>query len=323
MTPKRLPNYAEAARRAGKPVILLWLTEWLEGPGAVEFEACPDVVLFRSMDRAFRAIAAWQRHYRRFSMTAMAQRRTSPPDAHAKAAAIIKSAVHEALTEREAKQVLACYGIGVVDERQATDADEAALAAAGLGMPVVLKLESPDVLHKTEAGVIRMNLVSEAEVRAAFHDVMRAAGELSSRPHIEGVLIQPQLPAGVEILIGGRVDPLLGPLVMVGIGGVLVELIKDSRVALAPVTPTEALRLVQDLKSATLFDGFRGGPAVSREAVAAVVSRVSEVIADHAAHILELDVNPLICAGERIVAVDAVIVLKHAEASTRSEVQAS
>ena len=100
------------------------------------------------------------------------------------------------------------------------DAEAAAAAAAALGMPVVLKLDRPDVLHKTNAGGIRMNLLSGVEVRAAFDAVMGAAARLSPRPRMAGVLVQPQLPPGVEIMVGGRVDPLLGPLVIVGVGGV-------------------------------------------------------------------------------------------------------
>ncbi|MDE2198462.1 MAG: acetate--CoA ligase family protein [Rhodospirillales bacterium] len=304
----RLPFYSEAVRRTGKPVIVAWLSEWLEGPGSLETETNPDVPLFRSMDRAFAAIAAWQA---RAALAAGGPRRLvrrSDPAAGGRAAALLAVAGHATLTEREAKQVLELYGVPVVRERLVQSADEAAEAAEALGFPAALKVESPDLPHKTEAGVIRLNLRGAAEVRAAYAAVMANAARVDPPARINGVLVQPMAPQGVELVIGGRVDPLFGPLVIVGLGGVLVELLADTQIGLAPVTPGEARGMLDRLRGAAVLRGFRGGPPVDLDGLADVLVRVSEFLADHCAAIAEIDINPLICAGARMVAVDALIV---------------
>ena len=187
-------------------------------------------------------------------------------------------------------------------------ADHAVEAATALGMPVVLKVESPDLPHKTEAGVIRLNLRTAEEVRAGYEAVMANAHKVTPPPQINGVLVQPMVPQGVEIVVGAQIDPLFGPLVVVGLGGILVELLKDTALAPAPVTPEEALGLLGSLKGAALLDGFRGMQAVDKVRLSRVISNVSRFAADHRETLAELDVNPLICAGERITAVDALIV---------------
>ena len=132
----------------------------------------------------------------------------------------------------------------VVGERLVQNADDAVNAAESLGYPVVLKVESPDLPHKTEAGVIRLNLRSADEVRAGHAAVMANAGKVSPPPRINGVLVQPMVPQGVEMVIGARIDPLFGPLIVVGLGGILVELLKDTALSPAPVTPAAAACLV-------------------------------------------------------------------------------
>jgi acetyl-CoA synthetase len=183
-------------------------------------------------------------------------------------------------------------------------------AAGSLGYPVVLKVESPDLPHKTEAGVVALNLRTADEVRDAYQTIMTRANAVTPPPRINGVLVQKMVPSGVEMVIGARIDALFGPLVVVGLGGILVELLQDSALAPAPVTHDEALALLAQLKGARLLDGFRGMPAVDRDALAAVICRVAAFAADHRDAIAELDVNPLICAGHEMTAVDALIVPK-------------
>jgi acyl-CoA synthetase (NDP forming) len=186
-------------------------------------------------------------------------------------------------------------------------AAEARDAAAELGFPVALKVESPDLPHKTEAGVIRLNLCSPEDVQAAFEAVLTNARRAPGNPRINGVLVQPMIPSGIEIMVGAKVDPLFGPLIVVGFGGTLVELLKDTSVELAPVTHLEALAMLRRLKGAALLDGFRGAEPVDVEQLAQIICRLSELAADQTQRISELDVNPLICAGRRIIAVDALI----------------
>ncbi len=307
-TAQRLPAYEEMAARTGKPVILVWVSDWLEGPGAAETEATTHVPLFRSMDRTFSTLAAWFRRDARRALPPRAVKRHAAPAAMADVRKALARSAHQTLTERESKAVLAAYGIPVVQDRLVHSADEAVRAAEEFGMPVVLKVESPDLPHKTEAGVIRLNLRSAADVRAGYDAVMANAAKVVPPPQIIGVLVQPMVPQGVEVLIGARVDPLFGPLVVVGLGGILVELLKDTSIGLAPLAPHEAMAMLTALKGAPALRGFRGSEPVDLDRLADILCRVSEFIADHRDAVAEIDVNPLICAGSRILAVDALIV---------------
>jgi acyl-CoA synthetase (NDP forming) len=171
--------------------------------------------------------------------------------------------------------------------------------------------------------VIRLNLKSDAEVKSAYDAVMANANKALSKapggnggarpppvPRINGVLVQPMVPSGAEIVIGAKIDPLFGPLIVVGLGGVLVELLKDSAVELAPVTKDEAAAMLKRLKGRKLIEGFRGSEPVDEAKLAELIVRLSEFASDQKDRIAELDVNPLICAGSRLVAVDALIVKK-------------
>jgi acyl-CoA synthetase (NDP forming) len=304
---RRIPLFDQLAAEHGKPICMVWTTEWLEGPGVREAEASDNVALFRSMNACFAALAA--RNERAAKRAAPpAPTAPTPERARVQAAELIAKAGGRTLTEREAKSVLALYGVPVVGERLVQTAEEAASAAETLGLPVVLKVESADLPHKTEAGVIRLDLRSVGEVRDAHAAVMRNANAVSPPPRINGVLVQPMVPQGIEMVVGARTDPLFGPLVVVGLGGILVEVLRDTALAPAPVSRPEALALLRSLQGARLLDGFRGMPAVDQERLADVICAVSRLIADHREAIAELDVNPLICAGGRIVAVDALIV---------------
>ncbi|HXA23664.1 MAG TPA: acetate--CoA ligase family protein [Acetobacteraceae bacterium] len=306
---KRIPVYDSLAAKHGKIACIVWQSEWLEGPGVKEAEEAEHVALFRSMPSCFAALAAWHwRAEKRAAGTPLSE--PTPMKTMEQASRLISDAGGQTLTEREAKEVLALYGVPVVGERVAHSADEAANAAGALGYPLVLKVESPDLPHKTEAGVVRLNLRDADQVRAAYQAIMTNARAVAPPPRITGVLVQTMMPQGVEMVIGARIDPLFGPLVVVGLGGILVELLQDSALAPAPVTHDEALGLLAQLKGARLLDGFRGMPSVDRNRLADVICRVAAFAADHSDMIAELDVNPLICTGEHITAVDALIVPK-------------
>ena len=304
----------DLGKKYGKPMIIAWLTDWLEGPDAARIEADPNLILFRSIDNCYFSLAAWVRREQKrqawLKEKGKKPGRISPADAKERAAKLIDAAKNKALTEREAKEVLAIYGVPVVGEKLVQSADEAASAAKALGFPVALKVESPDLPHKTEAGVIRLGMKSEAEVKAAFDAVMANAKKVSPPPRLNGVLVQPMISAGTEIMVGARVDPLFGPLVITGLGGILVELLKDTAVDLAPVTPKEARAMLDGLKGKAALTGFRGSEPVDLEKLSEIVARLSEFVADQKDRVAELDVNPLICSGGRITAVDALIVKK-------------
>jgi acetate---CoA ligase (ADP-forming) len=304
----RVSALGKLSKQHGKITCNVLLSGWLQGPGALEAELDPHVALFRSMERCFRTLAAW---HHRADMLARGQRtliRVSPPSAAAAAARLIADAPREHLTERESKAILQLYGIPTVREMRVDSQQAAVAAAAQLGFPVAAKIESPDIVHKTEAGAVALGLRSDAELAAAYDRIMANAKAYAPKADIRGVLLQSMAPAGLEVAAGVRIDPGLGPLIVVGLGGVLIELLRDTAADLAPVNMDEALRLLRGLKGAPLFDGYRGGPAVNLNRLADIVVRLSEFAADQRNDILEVDVNPIICAGEAAIAVDALIV---------------
>jgi acyl-CoA synthetase (NDP forming) len=304
----RIAAFSQLSHRFGKVTCNVLISDWLQGPAALEAESDPHVAMFRSMDRCFRTIAAWHRRDDRLRAGPRVPVRRAGAQALDRAAEMIAAAPQDTLTEREAKAVLATYGVPVVSECLVQDVAGAAAAAAAAGYPVVIKVESPDLPHKTEAGVIRIGIGNAAELRTAFDAVMTNAHKAGEHVRIRGVLVQPMIPAGVELMVGARIDPQLGPLVLVSLGGIFVELLKDAAVELAPVTAAEARAMIGRLKGAALLQGFRGSEGVDLDKVCDVIGRLSEFAADHQEAIVELDVNPLICAGSRIVAVDALLV---------------
>jgi acyl-CoA synthetase (NDP forming) len=313
-TVDELRQFSEACAKHGKPSTVVWLTGWLGGYGMKEAEADPNMAVFYSLNRFFWTLREWfRRDDRRRHQELHGPRkvvRLSAPEAKDKAAKLIAAATNKTLTEREAKAVLACYGVPVVGEQLVQSAAKAAAAAQALGFPVAMKVESPDIPHKTEAGVIRLNLTTAEDVKAAHDAVMANAYKYNAKARINGVLVQPMVPSGTEIMVGAKIDPLFGPMIITGLGGILVELLKDTAVELAPVTQHEAKAMLGRLKGQAMLSGFRGAEPVNQDKLAAVIVRLAEFIADQQGLVAELDVNPLICSGDRIVAVDALIVKK-------------
>jgi acyl-CoA synthetase (NDP forming) len=313
-TMKRQQQVAGIAQRLGKPVCSPFAGGWIGGPDMHIAESHPGIAVFHTVERCFAALAAWhardERRREEAKRGAGKAARLSPPDARDKAAALIRAARARTLTEREAKAVLACYGVPVVGEALVQSAGAAARAAQELGFPVAMKVESPDIPHKTEAGVIRLNLRTAEEAKAAYAAVMKNACSYKADARINGVLVQPMVAAGTEVMVGARIDPLFGPLIVAGLGGILVELLKDTAVGLAPVTSREARAMLGRLKGRAALEGFRGSAPVDQDGLADVITRISEFADDQRELIAELDINPLICSGGRITAVDALMVRK-------------
>ncbi|MFH9405114.1 acetate--CoA ligase family protein [Streptomyces sp. NPDC017638] len=213
-----------------------------------------------------------------------------------------------ALTAPEGKVVADAYGIAVPGEELAGDVDEAVAAAARLGGPVVLKIVSPDILHKTEAGGVVVGVEGAAEVRAAFHRIVAGARAYDAAARIEGVQVQELLPAGQEVIVGAVTDPAFGKVVAFGLGGVLVEVLKDVTFRLAPVRTDEALSMLDSIRAAEILRGVRGRAGVDRRAVAEQIRRVSELVADFP-EIAEVDLNPVIATAHGAVAADIRVIL--------------
>jgi len=286
---KRSSDIAILARSQPKPIAVVWVSEWLQGPASEAYEADDRVGFFRSLDRCYAAIAAWQRWHDAKPAEARVTKKISGLNFSKKV-----------LGEREAKAVLGKYGIRSAPERQARNAKEAVKAAAELGYPVVLKADG-DIEHKTEAGAVKLDLRDEAALRAAC-GAMTAAKK--------GFLVQSMLKGGVELVVGIKRDPQCGPVLLVGLGGVLVEILRDTALALAPVGRTHARRMLESLKGYKLLQGYRGAPAADLDSVCDAIARISEFAADYADEIEEIDVNPLLARPDGVVALDALIVLR-------------
>jgi acyl-CoA synthetase (NDP forming) len=307
LTPRNVEMFSGLAARAAKPVCISWISEWKDGPGAAQCEADPHVARFPSTASLFRTLAAWQRREAAITGARPRPRQGAANPAAAEARKLLASA-GEHLTEREAKDVLATYNIPVVAERAVQTVDAAVAAAEAAGYPVVLKIESPDIPHKTEAGVVRLNLPDAVAVAEAYAEIHAAAARVEPPPAIAGVLVQPMIGAGVEIVVGSQFDATFGPLVVVGMGGVMVELFKDSTAELAPVNLDQAHAMLGRLKGSPLLTGFRGAAPVQVDRLAGVIVAVSELAADLADQIAEIDINPIICSAGRTIAVDGLII---------------
>ena len=205
------------------------------------------------------------------------------------------AAANGLLSAGAARELLAGAGIPVIETAVCGSAATAAAAAGRFGFPVVAKVDHPALTHKTDAGGVRLGLASAAAVRRAARDLLALADGAS-------VLVQPQH-QGVELVIGGIRDPEFGPVVLAGLGGVLVEAVRDVRLAVAPVDEAAAVAMLRSLRGAAVLDGLRGGPAVDLQAVAALIVSVGRLLAD-VPQICELDLNPVLATGSSAVAVD-------------------
>jgi acyl-CoA synthetase (NDP forming) len=302
-TPLRMAAMAPLARAAGKPICIAWIPESLEGPGPVAVDTSTDLSLFRSMRRLMKAIALWLQYYD-------GQPPMGAVDERAKAATAALPAGAVTLMEAEAKSAFAAAGLPAMADSRAASAEAAVSAADGLGYPVVLKLDSPDVAHKTEVGGVKLNLASAAEVSAAFAAIMEGARTHAPKARVDGVLVQKMAARGPELILGARRDPQFGVTLLVGLGGVQAELWKDVALDIAPVSPARAEAMLRGLKSFPLLDGFRGAPRVNVAEVAETIARFSSLAAAIGPRLDEMEINPLVCLPEGCVALDGLMKLE-------------
>ena len=213
------------------------------------------------------------------------------------------------LSEQDSKRILATYGIVVPREIVISSPAEAADAAAKVGFPVVVKIASADVPHKTEVHGIRLNLQSAEAVRQAAEEILKSVRQHKPDARLDGLSVQSMAPPGAELVLGLQRDAQFGPMIAVGLGGVLVEVLGDVSTALAPVSPTRARKLLASLRGYRLLTGFRNQPALDVDAAVEAICRFSEMASDLVDVMEEVDVNPLIVGREGVVAADALVVL--------------
>ena len=212
------------------------------------------------------------------------------------------------LNEIEAKQLLAAAGIPVVEARLARNAGEAAKIAAEIGFPVAIKIVSPQITHKTDAGGVKLGLGSADDVRAAFDEMIASAKRAVPDAQIEGVAVQRMAEPGIEVIVGMTTDAQFGPVLMFGLGGVLVEVLKDVAFRVVPLTPRDARTMVRDIQGFPLLEGYRGQAPADLGAIESLLMGVSSFVEQHP-EIAELDLNPVFAYPKGAVAVDARIVL--------------
>ncbi|MBU6400336.1 MAG: GNAT family N-acetyltransferase, partial [Verrucomicrobia bacterium] len=303
------------AHLEGKPILASWM-------GGTDVDAgewilnCADIPTFAYPDRAARAF----QYMWRYSDNLRSLYETPSPAANSEentlhrtqVAAIVDHARHvgrPVLTEHESKQVLAAYGIPTVETHVATSEAQAVKLAAKLDCPVVLKLHSETITHKTDVGGVQLDLRGATAVRRAYRAIQTAVKSKAGARHFQGVTVQPMIrQEGYEIILGSSLDPQFGPVLLFGSGGQLVEVYKDRALALPPLNATLARRMMERTRVYTALKGVRGRRAVDLECLEQLLVRFSHLVVEQR-WIREIDINPLLASPDRIVALDARVVV--------------
>jgi len=306
----------EMAGAASKPVVYIsamsiGFTEFTKGLR----KSLPNIAVMQGLDRAVGAIK---------SLIEYSSLRKEVPDikssSKASARAVLEKALKAAngaaaLDEVASKKLLKAYGIPVSKEEIAQTAAEAVKIAKTIGFPVVAKVVSADILHKSDIGGVVLNLNSAAEVKKAFNDITARVKKIKSKPKLEGILIAQQVKADLELVVGASLDAEMGPVVLFGTGGVDIELMKDVALAGAPLDEAEAKQLIARTKAGVKMKGYRGKPALHEASAVKALVGLSNLMADAGNRIASIDVNPFLINSKVGVAVDGLIVLNNAAAN--------
>jgi acyl-CoA synthetase (NDP forming) len=311
MSAPMVRDIVAVAETTAKPIFVVWGSPVGTEPAYVDGLLQSRVPVFRTFANCVRAVRAYLDywdfvdHYE----SPFDDAPTKPLPAAKKARAILASAESgTALSEFASKQVLRAYGIKTTDDALCKTAAEAVKAAKAIGFPVVLKVSSPDLLHKSDAGLVRLGVVAPKEVRAVFDELLARAKRADRKARIEGVIVSEMVSGGVETLVGISHDPLFGPVVTVGLGGIFVEVLHDVTFRVPPFHRDEAQHMVDELKGAALLRGVRGAKPVDEQALVDTIMKVQRLALDLAGDVAELDVNPLVVRSRGAVALDALVV---------------
>ncbi len=284
-------------RGVGERRDLLLVQSMLAAPEIVADYEAAGYPVFEDPSRAVAAIAAVMRFGEGFA----AEPPAAPPPRD------LPALPAGPLGERQAKAFLAAAGLPMVLDRLATSAEEAATAAEAFGGKLALKVSAPEILHKSDVGGVRLDVEGAAEAKAAYAAILEAVAQALPEVAPEGVLVSPMVPAGLDCILGAKVDPVFGPLVLFGLGGIFTEILDDVAIRHAPVGEKEALAMLDQLKGRALLEGARGAATADRQAIAAAIVAVSQLVAGLADEIVSLEINPLRVGAEGIVGLDALI----------------
>ncbi|HKN17190.1 MAG TPA: bifunctional acetate--CoA ligase family protein/GNAT family N-acetyltransferase [Candidatus Sulfotelmatobacter sp.] len=309
---ERLKPYA---KEYGKPVLASWMggNSIAEGEAVLNSAGIPTFPFPDTAARAFTYMWRYTYNLRGLYETPALTEISELGDASRKQVEqIINNARTRGrilLTELESKQLLSLYGIPTVETRVASTEDDAAAIASGLGFPVVLKVFSETITHKTDVGGVKLNLQDEAAVRSAYRAIQSSVAEKAGPDQFSGVTVQPMVKLdGYELILGSSLDPQFGPVILFGSGGQLVEVYRDRALALPPLNTTLAQRMMEQTKIFTALKGVRGRKPVDIPALEQLLVRFSQLVLEQRS-IAEIDINPLLASPERLLALDARIVL--------------
>ena len=213
------------------------------------------------------------------------------------------------LTEFESKELLRQVGIPVVETRLAKTEKEAVSLSRKIGFPVALKIASPDVTHKTDSGGVRLSLNSVAEIKKAYREIIEAVRQQYPKALIQGISVQKMVRPGTEVIVGTSKDPQFGPVMMFGLGGIFVEVLKDVSFRIIPVDRRDAQEMIEEIKGYPLLQGYRGKEPANIPALVEIILKISELINENP-QIKELELNPIFAYGDDALAVDARIILE-------------
>ena len=302
------------ARRSSKPILccFMGIIDVSSGVRYLQEHGIPVFKFPENAAKAFGALYQYSRWLNRQHLAPFDLRHDRQ-----RASRIVQDWLHAGKThigELEGIELLKCYGFNVLSNALAKNEAEAAAIARETGFPVALKIVSAQILHKSDAGGVVLGLENQDDVEKAFSDIIKRAAEYNPEAEIQGVLVQKMAPAGSEVILGLNRYPIFGPLLMVGIGGIYVEVFQDVVFRLAPIGRNEARRMVRQIKGYRLFQGFRGRPAADVEIIEKSLVSLSDMAANHP-EIMELDINPLLvhARGRGATAADCRIILKKSE----------
>jgi acetyltransferase len=329
LTPQSMTNAlgtAEAivriARRSHKPIICCFMGI-VDVSAGVKYLQEHGIPVFKFPESAAAAFGAVYRYSRWLNRQHLAQFELH--NDRRRAAEIIAETLAAGTTqvgELIGNRLLECYGFRVLPTRLAKNEDEAAAAAEKIGLPVVLKIVSAQILHKSDAGGVVVGLKTIEAVRRAFGTILDRAGAYNPDAAIDGVLVQKMAPSGEEVILGANRYPVFGPLLMFGIGGIFVEVFQDVQFRLAPIGRNEARRMIRNIKGYKLLQGFRGRPKTDIETLERSLVSLSELVINHP-EIMELDINPLLVhpEGQGATVADCRMILKAPESDLEKPVE--
>jgi acetyltransferase len=301
----------ESIQGSSKPVVTWWAAGSLSEPGIKVLNGS-EVALFRSPERCAAAVESLVKYYAHLESRSDSSTSSSDIDCATSLDRVkeLLDAGDASLSEHQSKKLLNSYGIPVTREKVVTSPHEAVRFAEEIGFPVVLKIDSPDILHKSEAKVIRLGVSSKKEILQFYDEILKNAEKYDPDAKINGVLVQEMTRNGTEVMIGMSQDPQFGPTIAFGMGGIYVEILKDISLRVAPLSKFDAEQMVNEIKGHPILQGIRGKKRSDIEAIVDVLLRVARLAEDCRNTISEIDINPLIVfdEGQGVKALDALVV---------------